>query len=109
MNKKNISTLSLLVLSVQAGIRRGVEKAKIKLENEYEPKNPAIKKSLIFLGTLILHCIEQKLEKQTKMNYGNGNNGGRRRIDYNNNRAYWLNNQNLGGFVQSYKTNNRRC
>lgn len=66
MNKKNISTLSLLVLSVQAGIRRGVEKAKIKLENEYEPKNPAIKKIVNFLRDFdfALHRTKVRKNKQ---------------------------------------------
>lgn len=66
MNKKSLSTLSLLVLSVQAGIRRGVEKAKIKLENEYEPKNTTIKKIVNFLRDFdfALHRTKVRKNKQ---------------------------------------------
>lgn len=44
MNKKSLSTLALLVLSMRQGVRRGVERAKIKIEKEYEIKSPKIKK-----------------------------------------------------------------
>lgn len=64
MNKKTVSTLALLVLSMKQGIRRGVEKAKIKLENEYEPKNPAIKKIVDFLRDFDFAINRPKYKKK---------------------------------------------